>query len=79
MQLYLAHAFLVKVLPKSHYHITDTHTHLHNTHTHSLTQVLAYLDGALEAAGNFDDEQQYSLSMSIEPKQEQRGSKARLL
>ena len=52
-----------------------THTHCIRTHT---MQVLAYLDGALEAATSFDDEQQYSLSMAIEPKQERRGSKARL-
>lgn len=42
-------------------------------------QVLAYLDSALEAAVSFDEEQQYSRSMMIEPKEERRGSKARLL
>jgi hypothetical protein len=41
--------------------------------------VLAYLDSTLEAATSFDEEQQYSLSMTIEPKQERRGSKARIL
>lgn len=34
---------------------------------------LAYLDNALEAATSFDEEQQYSRSMVIEPKEERRG------
>jgi hypothetical protein len=46
---------------------------------HLHPQVLAYLDSTLEAATSFDEEQQYSLSMTIEPKQERRGSKARIL
>lgn len=44
-----------------------------------MTQVLTYLDNALEAAASFEEEQQYSRSMAIEPKEERRGSKARLL
>jgi hypothetical protein len=40
--------------------------------------VLAYLDSALETATSFDEEQQYSRSMTIEPKAERQGSKTSL-
>lgn len=56
--------------------------HIHNPPMfidYEWIQVLAYLDNALEAATSFDEEQQYSRSMMIEPKEERRGSRARLL
>ena len=42
-------------------------------------QVLAYLDNALDAATTFDEEQQYSRSMLIEPKEERRSRGKSLL
>jgi len=44
---------------------------------HSHVQVLMFLDRALESTGNFDEEQCYSRSVEIEPRDQQNRSRSK--